>query len=57
LCDAKLPADLGQIACDSALVLPHRGAADYFQVRDLGQVGQDFVLHAACEVSVLFIVA
>jgi hypothetical protein len=55
--DAKLPADLGQIARDSAPVMFRRGAADYLQVRDLGEVGQDFVLHAVCEVSVLLIVA
>src|SRR6266700_4178759 len=52
--DLELVGDLAQIARDSAFVMHHRGAADYFQVRDLGQVGQDFILHPVCEISVLF---
>jgi hypothetical protein len=52
-----LLANLAQIPCDPALVLHHRDAADHFQVRDLGQVGEDFILHAVCEISVFFLSA
>jgi hypothetical protein len=54
---AELLTDLAQITCDSAFVLHHRGPADDFQVRDLGQVGQNFILHSIGEKRVLFFVA
>ena len=55
--DPELLADLAQIARHVALVLHHRRAADYFQIGDRGQVGQNFVLDAVGEISVLFLVA
>ena len=54
---AELLTDLAQIARRAALVLHHRGAADHLQVRDLRQVGQDFVLHAIGEEGVLRVAA
>ena len=51
--DTELLADLAQIARDPAFVLHHARAADHFQIRDLGEVGQDFVLHAIGEERVL----
>ena len=54
---SELLGDLTQITRFSALVLHHRRAADYFQVRDLSQVGQDFILNAVREVSVFFRIA
>jgi hypothetical protein len=50
-----LLANLAQIPCDSALVLHHGDAADYFEVPDLGQESEDFILHAVCEISVFFL--
>ena len=44
--DPELLRDLAQVARDSSLVLHHRSAADHFQVGDLGEVSQNFVLHA-----------
>ena len=54
---AELLADLAQIARSAGLVLHHAGAADHFQVRDPGQVGEDFVLHAVGEKGVRFFFA
>ena len=54
---AKLLPNLAQIARCAALVLHDAGAADHFQVRDSGEVGEDFILHAVGEISVLFITA
>src|SRR6266700_6525693 len=53
----KLLADLAQVTCKSALILHHGSAADDFQVRDLCQVGEDFVLYAVGEVFVLLFLA
>src|SRR5438128_2100067 len=55
--DAKLLADFAQIALSAGLVLHHGGATDHLEVGDLGEVGQDLVLHAIGEESVLFILA
>ena len=55
--DAKLLPDLAKIARDFAFVVHHRSAADYFQVRDLCQVGQDFILHAVRKKRVIRIAA
>ncbi len=49
--------DLAQVALSASLVLHHGRAANNFQVGDFGEVGQDFILHAICEISVLFIIA
>src|SRR5439155_12460445 len=38
--------DLTQVALRTALVFHHTRTADYLQVGNLGQIGQDFVLHA-----------
>ena len=53
----KLLSDLAQIARDFCLILHYAGAADHFQVRDLGQARQDFILHAVGEKSVGFLLA
>src|SRR5437867_150906 len=55
--DPELLPDLAQIACDPASVIHHRGAADYFQVRDSCEIGQNFVLHAIGEKRVCFLFA
>src|SRR6202162_4934724 len=55
--DAELLSNLAQIACNTAFVLHYRRAADDLQVCDLGQVGQDFILHAVGEKCILFMVA
>ena len=41
----------------AGLVLHHARATDHFQVRDLRQVRQNFVLHAVGKISVLFVFA
>jgi hypothetical protein len=53
----QLLSNLAQIARDPALVLHHGTAADYFQVGNLGQISQDFVLHSVGEILVLLFVA
>ena len=50
-------ADLGQVALAGVPVLQNRRAADDFQIRDLRQIGEDFVLHAIGEVFVGLVVA
>ena len=54
---AKRLGDLEQITLCADFVLHCRRAADYFQIRHLGQAGEDFILHAVCEESVLFLIA
>jgi hypothetical protein len=51
--NAQLLSDPAQAARDSALVLQHGGAADHFQIGNLGQVCQDFVLHPIGEKGVI----
>jgi hypothetical protein len=55
--DAKLLPDLPQIARDSALILHNARTAYDFQVSDLRQVHEDFVLHPIGEVGILFVAA
>ena len=54
---SKLLPNLAQIARDAALVLHHRTAADHFQIGDLCQIGENFVLHSVGEEFVLFFLA
>src|SRR4051794_9270852 len=54
---AKLLADFAQIALSPGLVLHHGRATDHLEVGDLGEVGQDLVLHAVGEEGVLFVLA
>jgi len=54
---AELLADFAQIALRASFVLHDGGAADDLQIRDSGEVRQDFILHAVSEISVLFVVA
>jgi hypothetical protein len=55
--DAELLTNFAQVAGRSALVLHHAGAANHFEIRNLGQVGQNLVLHAIGEESILFLIA
>ena len=55
--DAQLLRDLPQITRRRVLVLHHAGAADHFQVGDLRQVGQDFIVHAVSKERVLLVFA
>src|SRR4029077_15795563 len=55
--DSQLLRDLAQIARDSALVLQNGSAADDFQVGDLRQVREDFVLYPISEIGILFVAA
>jgi hypothetical protein len=52
---AQRIADLAQVP-QAGLVLAHRGPADHFQVRDLGQVREDVVLDAVGEIFVFLAV-
>ncbi len=54
---AKLLCNFAHVSGITAFVEHHARAADHLQIRDLRQVGQDFILHAVGEVSVLFVVA
>ena len=45
--------DLAQVAWCVAAVLRHAGATDDLQVRDLGQIGENFILHAGREVRIV----
>src|SRR3954466_2692918 len=51
--DAKFVSDLAQVTFRSGLILHNRGAADDFQVRDPGQIGQNFILHAVGKENVI----
>src|SRR5947199_10232994 len=55
--DAKLLRDLAQITRCRVFVLRYTGTTDHFQVRDLGEIGQDFVLNAFSEISVVRVAA
>jgi len=55
--NAKLISDLAQITFGSGLLLHNRSAADDLQVRDPGQVGQNFILHAVSKKCVLRVAA
>jgi hypothetical protein len=49
--------DLAKVALGTALVFHHARSADYFQVGNLGEITEDFVLHAAGEKCVFFVLA
>ena len=49
--DTQLAGDLRQVV-GRAFVMLGGGARDHFQVSDLGQAGQDFILDAIGEISV-----
>ncbi|HEV8184839.1 MAG TPA: hypothetical protein VGP40_02710, partial [Chthoniobacterales bacterium] len=53
----KLLADLAQVAFDTALVVHDRTAADHFQIRDPGQVRQNFVLNAVGKEGIFLVFA
>ncbi len=55
MCYAELLADFAQIARRAALVLHDARAADHFEISNLCQVRQDFVLHTVGEVSIGFV--
>ena len=55
--DAKFISDLAQVTFRSRLILHNRSAADDFQVRNPGQVGQNFILHAVSKKRVVGIAA
>src|SRR5438874_6748708 len=55
--DAKFISDLPQVTFRSGLILHNRSAADNFQVRDPGQVGQNLILHTISEKCVIRIAA
>ena len=55
--DAQLLADLAQVATGRLAILHHARAANDLQVGDLSQIGQDFILHAIGEKSVLLVAA
>ena len=50
-------ADVMQIPHRRALILRHTGAADHFQVCDLGQIRENFILNTVGKERVLFVVA
>ena len=54
--DAERLADFTDVA-RAGPILAHRSAADHFQVRDLGQIGQNVVLDTVGKIGVLLIVA
>ena len=55
--DAKFICNLAQITFRSGLILHNRSAADDLQVRDPGQVGQNFILHPVGKEDVIGIAA
>ncbi len=54
---AEFVSDLAQVTFRSGLILHNRGAADDFQVRDPGQIGQNFILHAVGKKCIIRIAA
>jgi hypothetical protein len=50
---SKLLGDLGEIA--RFLIVPRGSAGNYFQVRDASQSGQDLLLDAVGEISVIWV--
>jgi hypothetical protein len=49
--------DVAQVAFQTAFIFHHARSTDDFQVRNLGEISQDFVLHAASEICVFFVFA
>ena len=54
--DTEGLSDLTQVSLDPSFVLHDRRAADDLQVGDLGQIGEDFVLDAVREITVLLVI-
>ena len=54
--DAKRFRDFSQVTVNAVFILHHRSPADHFEVGNFGQIGENLVLHAISEVSVLFII-
>src|ERR1039457_5989836 len=52
---AELLPDLTQIPSNPALVLHHARVAYHFQVRDFGEISQNFVLHSISKICVLLV--
>src|SRR5690242_21658600 len=50
-------ANITQIPRCLSLVLRHTCSADYFEVRDLGQISENFILNAVSEKRVLLVIA
>jgi hypothetical protein len=55
--NAQRLTNLSQVTRGRGLVLVYAGAADHFQVGDLGQIGEDFILNAVGEIGVGFVFA
>jgi hypothetical protein len=49
--------NLAQIALRIGFILHDGSAADHFQIRDSGEVDEDFILHAISEVGIGFFLA
>ena len=49
--------DLAQVSFRTRFIFHHARAADHFQVGNLGEIGEDFVLHASGEKGVFFVLA
>src|SRR5688572_12509992 len=57
MCHAELLADLAHIPWVSRLVEARGGAANYLQVREPGEIGEDFILHRRGKEGVSTVVA
>ncbi len=57
ICDAELLGDLAQVAFYGVLVLHHACTTNHLQIGDFGEVCEDFILDAVCEVCALFFIA
>ena len=55
--DTERTRDFAQVTCRSIPVLHHACSADHFEVGDLGQAGEDFVLHTLGKIGVRFFLA
>ena len=55
--DTECFADFAEVTLDNVFVLHYRRAADHFEVGDLCEIGQDFVLNPIGKVGILFVVA
>jgi hypothetical protein len=55
--NAQFLGDFAQVAIYGVLVLHHACTTNYFQVRNFGEIREDFVLNAVCEIGVLFLIA
>ena len=57
MCYSELLANFAQVSWSAGLVLHRRCPADHFQIGDPGEIGQNFILDAICEIGVLFFLA